>query len=58
MEIMSVGVLDSGVYWTQECTGLRSFTDVVLKGFSSRLTYTRMCYVWDKIVKDPLKYMP
>ena len=36
------------------CTGLRSVldlgaarTDVVLKGLSSRLTYTRMCYVSD-----------
>ena len=29
------------------CTGLRSCTDVVLKGFISRLTYTRMCHVSD-----------
>ena len=29
MEIISVGVLDLGVYWTSECTGLRSCTNVV-----------------------------
>ena len=39
MDIMSVGVLNLGVYWTYMC---RSCTDVELKGFSSRLIYADM----------------
>ena len=50
------------MYWTKECIGLRSCTDVVLKGLVPDLCI-RGCVTCRiisgvKIVKDPLKYMP
>ena len=50
------------MYWTKECIGLRSCTDVALKGLvpDLRIRGCVTCRIISgvKIVKHPLKYMP